>query len=46
MTDISTAFDSLDDSVDMTYVCEFGVDDIVRSEICKQWVIHFNNYEK
>lgn len=31
---------------DMTYVCEFGVDDIVRSEICKQWVIHFNNYEK
>lgn len=32
MTDISTAFDSLDD--------------IVRSEICKQWVIHFNNYEK
>lgn len=30
---------------DMTHVCEFSIDDIVRSEICRQWVIHFDNYE-
>lgn len=30
----------------MTYTCEFGIADIVRSEICKQWVIHFDSYER
>lgn len=30
---------------EMTSVINFTSNDIVRSELCKQWVIHFDNYE-
>lgn len=27
-------------------VIEFTVDDIIRSKVCKEWIIAFNNYER
>jgi phosphate starvation-inducible protein PhoH and related proteins len=27
-------------------IIEFTVDDIVRSKVCKQWIISYDKYEK